>query len=144
MHYVAVETDQHPHMHNICHTSAGATVVLHEPPRKILLGGKFEFNCTVEGNSEPVYIFYWYHNDSLIQHSDYWQTGLRIKTVMKSKWSNILVTAAQREDRGEYFCEAIFTTTYERIRSNRYTIQIVDMCSETLTPPYSKDCKFNL
>lgn len=44
---------------------------------------------------------------------------------MNSEWSTILVTSAQREDGGEYWCEAVFTTNYER--SKRYTVQILGM-----------------
>ena len=95
---------------------------LSKPPRTILLGGEFEFNCTFEDSSQPLQIFNWFHNNSLIRHADYWK-NLRIKTVMNSEWSTILVTSAQREDGGEYWCEAVFTTTYER--SKRYTVQIL-------------------
>ena len=94
-------------------------MVLYEPDFAIE-GGIFEFNCTVEGSSEPVQSFNWYHNGSLIDHQ-----YLRISTKMNSEWpwsKLLVVSSAVREDGGEYYCEAVFTDTNET--SNRYILQI--------------------
>jgi hypothetical protein len=81
-------------------------------------GAIFQFNCTVEGSSEPVQSFSWYHNGSLVDLQD-----LRISTGMASAWSVTLsVTSAERGDGGEYYCEAAFADTNET--SNRYILQI--------------------
>ena len=103
------------------HTLAGATVVIHEPNFAIL-GGKFEFNCTVEGGSASVEIksFKWYHNDSVIKVD---QQNLRISTVRSNQWaSKLVVTAVQRDDGGEYYCEVVFADMNET--SDRRTLQI--------------------
>ena len=104
----------------LLHTFAGATVVIHEPNFAIL-GGKFEFNCTVEGgiSAAEVESFKWYHNDSVIKVD---LQNLRISTVSNQWSSKLVVTAVQRDDGGEYYCEVVFAEMNET--SDRRTLQI--------------------
>ena len=104
----------------LAHILADSIVVLHKPTFATL-GGRFEFNCTVNGGGSATAVesFNWYHNDSVINVN---QPNSRF-SAMNSQWSSkLLVTGAQREDGGEYYCEAIFANRSET--SNRHTLQI--------------------
>lgn len=78
-------------------------------------------NCTVVDGSEPVH-YNWYHNDSLINITAQQRISKNMDQPPQYMHSTLIVTSAQRDDGGEYYCEAVFADSNET--SNRVTLQI--------------------
>ena len=86
------------------------------------LGADFSAQCTVEGNAAVVDSLVWYKNGTVIR--DEQNSRISITTNNEQTFTSTLsLIQVQRDDGGEYYCEAFFSNM-DSITSNRVMIPV--------------------
>ena len=86
------------------------------------LGREFNLVCQVKENyvDAEVERIDWYLNDSLVV-----QDSRRVVSFdARQNSSTFSVSAVEREDGGDYFCQVIFSNTSISVNSSRHTITV--------------------
>ena len=111
-------------MYRVTHFFAAVTVVLQPSNSMAIVRGTFSFNCTAHEIAE-IQEFKWFHNQTEITSEVIQQRNVRFNIRSSGSVSSILsVTSAERQDGGEYYCQAFISGNTNPVNSSRHIIKI--------------------
>ena len=103
---------------------AAVSVTL-DPPLVAIIRGSFRLTCTAEiADGTTVQDFKWYHNQTEITDDVIQQSNSRFNIRRSGNVSVLKVTSSERQDGGEYYCEAILSGNTNSVNSSRHIIPI--------------------
>ena len=104
---------------------AAVSVTLDPPTPAAIIRGSFLLTCTAEiADGTTVQDFKWYHNQTEITDDVILQSNYRFNIRRSGNVSFLLVTSSERQDGGEYYCEAILSGSTNSVNSSRHIIRI--------------------